>query len=262
MKLLRSVLVLLAASVLAIPAYSSAALAEAIRVELDRASAKVERLRMMYEEGAASRREVEDAEAEMRDVERRLRQATGEPRDLNVAEAQRRVEDARADYEKAAAKAKRLGELYELGAVARNEKEAADTAAQQAEIYFKLNEELARRVEMVARMPVRPPQPDGDGGFSPSVFFFLQDEFFKEFRQPLPISAFGPSETHEKLGFDHEGRIDIALHPDSSEGRWFIAQLQARHIPFIAFRNAVAGKATGAHIHMGLPSPVTHRAAS
>jgi hypothetical protein len=231
----------------------SVLLADSLRHELERATTRLEKLREAYDAGAVSRKEVEEAEAEVHDVERRLREATGEPRDLNMQEAQRRVEEARVEYEKASAKAKKLRELYDAGAAARNDLEAADAAAGQAEVIFRLNEELARRVEVVANMPVRSP---AEGGFTVNTFFFLQDAYFREFNQPLPVSAFGPSETHEKMGFDHEGRVDIALHPDSPEGRWLVAQLHARHVPFIAFRNAVAGKATGAHIHLGFPSPV------
>jgi len=32
---------------------------------------------------------------------------------------------------------------------------------------------------------------------------------------------------------------------------WLIDYLKENHIPFFAFRQAVKGKATGAHIHIG-----------
>jgi hypothetical protein len=44
------------------------------------------------------------------------------------------------------------------------------------------------------------------------------------------------------------------LHPDSPEGKALIAFLRGNGIPFLAFRSAVAGTATGAHIHIGYPS--------
>lgn len=233
--------------------------ADTVREELDRATTRLERLREAYEAGAISRRELEEGEADFRNVKRRLRAATSESRELGPQEARRRVEDARYDFERAAARARRLGELYEAGAAARNETEAAQAAADQAEVYLKLNEELARQVELLASLPAQPADQPGAAGFSARTFFFLQDAFYREFGQPLPVSAFGPSEAHEKMGFDHEGRVDIALHPDSPEGRWLMAQLEIRRIPFVAFRNAVAGKATGAHIHLGFPSAVTGR---
>lgn len=234
------------------------ALADAVRGELERAQARLENLREAYDAGAISKRELEEAEAKVAEMQRRLKAATDEPRDLDVAEARSRMELARAEHEKLAAKAKKLRDLYDAGAAARNETEEAEAAAKQAEIYFRLNEELARRVAVVASMPVR--EPHAISGLTTATFFNLQDAYLREFGRPLPVSAFGPSETHEKLGFDHDGRVDIALHPDSDEGRWLVAQLHARSVPFIAFRQAAAGKSTGAHIHMGFPSPVVRRA--
>jgi hypothetical protein len=48
--------------------------------------------------------------------------------------------------------------------------------------------------------------------------------------------------------------MDVAVHPDSAEGRALIAYLRGNGIPFIAFRSAVPGSATGAHVHIGYPS--------
>lgn len=82
----------------------------------------------------------------------------------------------------------------------------------------------------------------------------IQKFFSQTFGRALPISAYGQTATHDRLRFDHRDAIDVALHPDSSEGRSLLAHLRQAGIPFIAFRNAVAGAATGAHIHIGNPS--------
>jgi hypothetical protein len=50
--------------------------------------------------------------------------------------------------------------------------------------------------------------------------------------------------------------MDVALHPDSKEGQTLLNYLRQAGIPFMAFRGAVSGAATGAHIHIGNPSPV------
>jgi hypothetical protein len=82
------------------------------------------------------------------------------------------------------------------------------------------------------------------------------ERFFRErFGRALPISAFGQTSVHDRLGFDHRNAIDIALHPDSLEGRALLAYLRARGVPFIAFRSAREGESTGAHVHIGDPSP-------
>jgi hypothetical protein len=78
--------------------------------------------------------------------------------------------------------------------------------------------------------------------------------FQARFGYPLPVSAWGQSETHDRMGFDHRNALDVGLRPDSAEGRELMAFLRAAGIPFLAFRNAVRGKATGAHIHIGRPS--------
>jgi hypothetical protein len=78
--------------------------------------------------------------------------------------------------------------------------------------------------------------------------------FFSRFRRSLPVSAFGQTEVHNRLGFDHRNSVDVAVHPDSAEGQALMSYLRGAGIPFIAFRQAVAGSATGAHIHIGYPS--------
>lgn len=82
----------------------------------------------------------------------------------------------------------------------------------------------------------------------------IEKFFMQTFGRSLPVSAFGQTIVHERMKFDHRDAIDVALHPDSDEGRSLIAYLRNAGIPFIAFRNALPGAATGAHIHIGKPS--------
>ncbi|MEK7210964.1 MAG: hypothetical protein AAB070_06055, partial [Candidatus Binatota bacterium] len=69
-----------------------------------------------------------------------------------------------------------------------------------------------------------------------------------------PVSALGQTSFHDQMKFDHRDAMDVALHPDSSEGKTLMAYLRKSGVPFIAFRNGVPGSATGAHIHIGKPS--------
>ncbi len=81
------------------------------------------------------------------------------------------------------------------------------------------------------------------------------EAFFQtKFGRPLPISAWGQSPTHDRLGFDHRHALDVAVHPDSLEGRALMDYLRSLGIPFTAFRAPIAGSATGVHIHIGQPS--------
>ena len=82
----------------------------------------------------------------------------------------------------------------------------------------------------------------------------IEQFFFGSFGRALPISAYGQTPTHDRLRFDHRNAIDVALHPDSKEGQSLLSYLRQAGIPFIAFRNAIGGLATGAHIHIGKPS--------
>ena len=82
----------------------------------------------------------------------------------------------------------------------------------------------------------------------------VQSFFAAQFGRQLPISAFGQSATHNRMGFDHRNSMDVAVSPDSAEGKALIAYLRSNGIPYLAFRSAVPGAATGAHIHVGYPS--------
>jgi hypothetical protein len=79
----------------------------------------------------------------------------------------------------------------------------------------------------------------------------LETAFTETFDKPLPISADGETGVHRALGFDHRGRVDVAINPEQKEGQWLMSYLKARKIPFYAFTHAIPGKATGAHIHIG-----------
>jgi len=82
----------------------------------------------------------------------------------------------------------------------------------------------------------------------------LSTFFETRFGRALPISAYGQTETHNRMGLDHSEGLDIAVHPDSSEGKAILDYLRSMGLPFIAFRSAIPGSATGAHIHVGNPS--------
>jgi hypothetical protein len=95
---------------------------------------------------------------------------------------------------------------------------------------------------------------DGKGTVSRLEYKKVLLAWEKQFAKPLPVSADGDTHFHRTLGFDHRGRVDIALSPDEPEGRALIDMLQKDNIPFYAIRGAVPGKASGAHIHIGPPS--------
>jgi|SRR5262245_10657852 len=179
-----------------------------------------------------------------------------------------------AQVERAEALAARRRELFELGIISRREaeeveQEAADarqrvekTRARMAEAEAALSEtlasiELAEEPRERSTDLVMTPGVIGAGGTTQldAMAVSTLEQFFEtRFRRPLPVSARGQTDTHDRLGLDHRHAIDVAVHPDSEEGRALIAYLRRLRIPFLAFRQAIPGAATGAHVHVGAPS--------
>ena len=82
----------------------------------------------------------------------------------------------------------------------------------------------------------------------------LDESFRAVAGRALPISAYGQTDLHTHLGYDHSGAVDVALHPDSRDGQALQRLLRDAGIPFMVARRSVLGIATGAHIHVGSPS--------
>lgn len=82
----------------------------------------------------------------------------------------------------------------------------------------------------------------------------VQSFFMSKFGRALPVSAFGQTPVHDRLGLDHRNSMDVGVNPNSAEGQALINYLRSAGIPFIAFTQAVPGAATGPHIHIGRPS--------
>jgi hypothetical protein len=82
----------------------------------------------------------------------------------------------------------------------------------------------------------------------------VQRFFLDAFKKPLPIAVFGQGAIHDRWRLDHHNSMDVSLHPDGPEGQALLNFLRAKGIPFLAFRQAIPGTATGPHIHIGRPS--------
>lgn len=94
----------------------------------------------------------------------------------------------------------------------------------------------------------------GSGGWNLSDAGKIQQFFSATFHKQLPIAVFGQGAIHERWRLDHRNAMDIQLHPDGVEGRALLDYLQRNGIPYLAFRSAIPGTATGPHIHIGRPS--------
>ncbi|HLK66861.1 MAG TPA: hypothetical protein VKU19_25685 [Bryobacteraceae bacterium] len=238
--------------------------------EVTRAKAGIDKLRDLVAAGALPRAQLEKAEAQVLDAQDAayLRKTlygqdlTAEQSDEMIAAANRRFERRKKAYDDAqklvdagVASQVSLATFLDEMDMARKE---CDLASSRAKLTLTLAE-MARAEEALeaklAQAPAEAPQIaerfDGNGLFTPLTFSKIETAFTDRFGKPLPISAMGETEVHRALGFDHRGRIDVALSPDQPEGVWLREYLTVNKIPFFAFRQAVPGKATGAHIHLG-----------
>ncbi|MEW6733056.1 MAG: hypothetical protein AB1489_17145 [Acidobacteriota bacterium] len=94
----------------------------------------------------------------------------------------------------------------------------------------------------------------GKGSWDIRLINDISVAFERRFHRSLPISAYGQSKTHDRMGWDHSNAVDVALHPASDEGLWLTTYLREREMPFLAFRTSVPGMSSGPHVHIGTPS--------
>jgi hypothetical protein len=187
-----------------------------------------------------------------------------------------------ADAKRVGERLSKMKELYEQGLVTRREMEMAESAA--ARVREKLAEARAQlksadvqiaEAMVEAEAEESAPKvrvsaaPRADGGRIQSTAYIryggvrawslaeagaIKQFFIRKFGRALPIGAFGQSLLHDRWGYDHSNAMDVGVSPDSAEGQILMEYLRASGIPFMAFRFAIPGKATGPHIHVGLPS--------
>lgn len=94
----------------------------------------------------------------------------------------------------------------------------------------------------------------GSSGWGLGQAWKIQRFFSDTFKKELPVAVFGQGAIHDRWRLDHRNAMDISLHPDSAEGQALLSFLQQNGIPYLAFRSAIPGTATGPHIHIGRPS--------
>jgi hypothetical protein len=238
--------------------------------EVLRAKAGIERLRSLVEAGVVPRQQLVRAETAMADAEdeallRRTvygNELSDDQADDMLAAAARRLDrrkqalaEGRKLVDSGVASLFSLTPLLEELDGARKEQDLAESRAR----FTRELTQMARAEELLESKLNQDPQEvheladryDGDGIFNMGTFSRVELDFEKQFGKPMPVSAMGETAVHRSMGFDHRGRVDVAIHPDQPEGRWLLEYLVDKHIPYFAFRQAVPGRATGAHIHLG-----------
>jgi hypothetical protein len=165
-----------------------------------------------------------------------------------------------------------MQQLVSSGLISRSEAESAGADFDRSQTELRLAETRAKLIQQIAetlriekgiasleaQVEAHPDwagkvytRYDGRGIFTPADLQKVSLAFATRFARTMPISADGATALHRSLGFDHRGRVDVAVSPDQPEGAWLMHFLEANKIPYFAFRMAVPGKATGAHIHIG-----------
>ena len=242
------------------------------------AQQELTRVKELVDLGALPRARVEQAEANLEDAKDEAivahnlygdlpDQGTSEQASAElIAAAGRRLDRQKARVEDAQ-------KMVDAGIAARSylapfqaELTARETTLDLAHLRARLMADRAAMSQQPKAPPVFVPAPleesellapgeehyEGNGAFSEARDLpSLELAFSTKFDRPLPISAEGETEVHRALGFDHRGRVDVAVLPAGPEGTWLRQYLQARKIPYYAFSHAIPGRATAAHIHIG-----------
>jgi hypothetical protein len=243
---------------------------------LERAWAERDRTRELVEAGVLPQKALAEAERHLEEaadeaVLRRTLYGALELGELTQDQAEEMVRAAERRLERSRERLERLRRLVEEGALParaleepRQELLRRERTLELARRHAQLFEELlagAQAEAALAGAQDRDLDPaeemfrwEGRPVLSASQFDRIRRAFERRFNRPLPVSANGDTAVHRALGFDHRGRVDVALHPDQPEGRWLLELLERLGVPYYAFRSSVPGKSTGAHIHLGPPS--------
>src|SRR4030095_7615320 len=136
-------------------------------------------------------------------------------------------------------------QLFEKGFVSKRDIDAGEQAVKDAQAQLdQARAQLTESDQLIAEANaelIKPASPSSVGRYaaSPAVMRYngagswaitqaskVEGFFAATFGHQLPISAFGQSATHNRLGFDHHNSIDVAVHPDSPEGKALIDYLR------------------------------------
>lgn len=238
--------------------------------QVSQARLEVVRVQAMVDAGALPRVQLEKAKEALADAEDgALLRKDIFTQDLTEAQADEMVAAASRQFERrkkafdetkklvdaGVAPQRSLSDVLEKLEFARKDCELVDRRAKlvrELQQMAEAEEALQPRLAHGASTPYSVAQRfDGNGVFTPKIFAAVESAFAARFGHALPVSANGQTAVHTAMGFDHRGRVDVALNPDQVEGVWLRDYLVKHNIPFFAFRQAVPGKATGAHIHLG-----------
>lgn len=244
-------------------------------VLLEHAQNEVTRIRALVDEGTLPKSLLIEAEARLADAQdeeilSETLYGITRLQDMTSAQAQAMLQAAQRRVDRQAGIVAQREKLLDAGILARSEftsyqdelqarKQVLALAQNRAKLLDDLKQmaETEQRFERAAQTPALKDvmiRYDGNGLFTLNDLPTISREFEKRFHHPLPISAIGQTQVHQAMGLDHRNRVDVALNPDMAEGIWLRQLLERLHVPYLAFRSAIAGAATAPHIHIGTGS--------
>lgn len=247
--------------------------------QLTLAAQNVDRIDGLVKAGALPQTRLDEAREQLADandnvVLARTLYGTATASTLTEPDAAEMVEAARNRVAREQTRVAEMQKLVDLGIAARNSMEPLNQELTQRQTTLGLAESRAQlvatlaagaRTETLPAVAAAAPIEEhfvGKGSLSRRDLRAIKAAYTAQFRHALPISANGETAVHRALGFDHRGRVDVAVSPDQPEGVWLREYLESNNIPFYAFRAAIRGKATGAHIHIGPGSTRLRRPAA
>ena len=247
------------------------------RVLLDRARSEVTRVKQLVDAGALPKSKLEQAQTALADAQDEATltdtlYSNGRVQDLTPAQAKVMIDAAQQRVDRQRVMVEDRRKLLDAGILARSEFGAFEEELHSREQTLQLALSRSRLLDELKQMAAveqsleRRSQAQtqiakdvmihysGNGLFNLNDLTTISAQFEKQFHHALPVSALGQTMVHQSLGLDHRNRVDVALNPDQAEGLWLRRLLESLHVPYLAFRAAVAGAATAPHIHIGIES--------
>ncbi len=242
---------------------------------LARAENEAAKVKLLVEEGTLPKIRLDEAEAQLADAQDEVVLAKTlysqtRLQDFTDAQANAMIEAARNRVDRKNNAVEDRRKLVDTGVIAKSdladieqELESRRRVLELAENRVKLLKDLRQMAENEQRLERAALQAngaalkdvmiryDGNGLFNLGDLTTISGEFERKFHRALPVSALGQTLVHQSMGLDHRNRVDVALNPDGAEGIWLRHLLEKLHVPYLAFRSAVAGAATAPHIHIG-----------
>ena len=196
----------------------------------------------MAEAGSIPRARLEQAQAELADAEDnsilrrtlygtlRIEDFTKDQSDLMISAAQRLVDRQQERYRAHAKNWSPRDRRPSLACCDARRLQYRKKALDLANFRAKLVEELSEQAQAeggldepgryVSSRTARSSDLTAQASSAKSTLLRISSAFQRQFGKALPVSAKGDTALHRSLGFDHRGRVDIAVNPDQTEGAW------------------------------------------